>query len=220
MLLSVVAFVSLDGVVQGPAARDEDRSGGFTRGGWLVPHASPALDAVVRTWMGQAGALLVGRNTFERMCEHWSEVADPGDAVVSVLTAGPVFVVSSTIPDDEVGATTTLIRGDPVAAVRALREQPGGELQVHGSWRLTRTLHDAGLVDSYRLVQVPVVIGQGKRLFEAGAVPALYRVDAAESVLLERGAVALTLRRERSAASHPGRHAVTAATPRHAVTGR
>jgi len=208
MLLSVIAFVSLDGVMQGPAASDEDRSGGFTRGGWLVPHASPALDAVVRGWMAKADALLVGRRTFQRMSEHWFDLADPDGAEVSILTSGHVFVVSSTMPDDTADGTTTVLRGDPVEAVRALRKQPGRELQVHGSWRLARTLHDAGLVDAYRLVQVPVVVGQGKRLFENGAIPALYRLDAAESSVLEPGAVALTLRRRVFGAVYPRRYAV------------
>jgi dihydrofolate reductase len=81
-----------------------------------------------------------------------------------------------------------------VEQVRRLKEQPGRELQVHGSWQLVRTLHDAGLVDTYRLIQFPVVVGTGKRLFEAGAVPATYKITHGE--VLPGGAVSLTLRQD------------------------
>jgi dihydrofolate reductase len=216
MLLSVNAFVSLDGVMQGPAATDEDRSGGFTRGGWLVPHASPALDAAVCGWMGEADALLLGRNTFERMREHWARVSDPDDVVASAMKFGRTFVVSTTLTEQQIGWLPVIVLpGDPVESVRILKEQPGRELQVHGSWRLARALHDAGLVDVYRLVQVPVVVGQGKRLFENGAIPAMYQVDPAGSGVLDGGALALTLRRAAFGTVHPGRHAAGAAGGQH-----
>ncbi len=87
-----------------------------------------------------------------------------------------------------------VLRGDVVEQVRKRKEQPGGELQVHGSWQLVRTLHDAGLVDTYRLLQFPVVVGAGKRLFADGAAPATYEVTESEVLSGGAGAVSLTLR--------------------------
>jgi dihydrofolate reductase len=87
-----------------------------------------------------------------------------------------------------------VLRGDVVEQVRRLKEQPGRELQVHGSWQLVRTLHDAGLVDTYRLLQFPVVVGDGKRLFADGATPATYRITESEVLSGGAGAVSLTLR--------------------------
>lgn len=217
MLLSVTAFVSLDGVMQGPAAVDEDPSGGFTRGGWLVPYASAGIDAIVRGWLGEADALLLGRRTFERMRAHWPAAADPDDPVANALSDGRASVISSTLTGTQLGGLpVTVLRGDAIQEACALADAPGREVQVHGSRRLARALHDAGVVDVYRLVQVPVVLGQGKRLFEDGALPSAYRVDAAQSALLPDGAVALTLRR--SAWLRPGRPAVAAASGRHAAT--
>jgi dihydrofolate reductase len=103
--------------------------------------------------------------------------------------------VSSTLSDAEAAwGNTTVLRGDVVEQVRRLKEQPGRELQVHGSWRLARTLHDAGLVDTYRLLQFPVVVGDGKRLFADGATPATYRITESEVLSGGAGAVSLTLR--------------------------
>jgi dihydrofolate reductase len=88
-----------------------------------------------------------------------------------------------------------VLRGDFLAAVRALKEQSGRELQVHGSWQLVRALHDAGLVDAYRLLQFPVVLGEGKRLF-ADATAATYRITESEVLTGGAGAISLTLRRD------------------------
>jgi dihydrofolate reductase len=106
----------------------------------------------------------------------------------------PKYVVSSTLPD--AGADwhpTTVLRGDAVDEVRRLKELPGGELQVHGSWELVRTLHEAGLVDVYRVLQYPVVVGTGKRLFPEGVTPATFAVDQDASRVLPGGVVSLTL---------------------------
>lgn len=197
MRLSVHTFVSLDGVMQGPGAPDEDTSGGFDRGGWLVPHVTEESNEVVNGWYRHADAILLGRNTFEMMRAYWSQVTDPNDLVATALNTWQKYVVSANLSDsDAAWGPTTVLRGDIVKAVAGLKEQPGGELQVHGSWRLIRTLHDAGLVDTYRLLQFPVVVGDGKRLFADGAVPATYRVDGDESKLLDGGALALTLQQK------------------------
>ncbi|ONH31609.1 dihydrofolate reductase family protein [Pseudofrankia asymbiotica] len=194
MLLSVNIFVSLDGVMQGPGAPDEDRTGGFDRGGWLVPHASAHTSEVVEDWFHQAGAFLFGRTSFEMLRDHWSRVTDPDDRIATKLNTLPKYVVSSTLSDDEAGwALATVVRGDVVDEIRRLKALPGGELQVHGSWRLVQTLHEAGLVDVYRLLQYPVVIGTGKRLFPNGSTPATFTVKEQTSRVLPGGVVALTI---------------------------
>jgi dihydrofolate reductase len=197
MELSVNVFVSLDGVMQGPGGPDEDRSNGFEYGGWLVPHAADGQLDPVDGWFREADAILLGRSTFEMMRTFWSQVTvEPDNIVSTALNTWKKYVVSNTLSDEDAAwGDTTVLRGDDlVEQVRRLKEQPGRELQVHGSWQLVRTLHDAGLVDTYRLIQFPVVVGTGKRLFEAGAVPATYKITHGE--VLPGGAVSLTLRQD------------------------
>jgi dihydrofolate reductase len=195
MELSVNTFVSLDGVMQGPGGPQEDPSNGFERGGWLVPHSAAGQLSPVDGWFRQADAFLLGRTTFEMMRPYWSRVTDPDNLVATALNTWKKYVVSSTLSDaDAAWGNTTVLRGDVVEQVRRLKEQPGRELQVHGSWQLVRTLHDAGLVDIYRLIQFPVVIGDGKRLFAEGATPATYRITDSEVLSGGAGVVSLTLR--------------------------
>jgi dihydrofolate reductase len=197
MELSVNVFVSLDGVMQGPGAPEEDTSNGFTRGGWLVPHAGAGQLDPVDGWFRKADAFLLGRTTFEMMRTYWSQVTDPDNLVATGLNTWKKYVVSTTLSDaDAAWGDTTVLRGDVVEQVRRLKEQPGGELQVHGSWQLVRTLHDAGLVDTYRLIQFPVVVGDGKRLFADGATPSTYRITEAEVLRGGAGVVSLTLRQD------------------------
>ncbi|MET8631507.1 dihydrofolate reductase family protein [Streptomyces sp. NPDC057746] len=194
MLLSVNTFVSLDGVMQGPGAPDEDRSGGFDRGGWLVPHASAHTNDVVESWFREAGAFLFGRTSFGLLGGYWPNVTEPDNVIATKLNGLPKYVVSSTLTDEEADWTpTTVLRGEPVDEVRRLKELPGKELQVHGSWKLVQTLHQAGLVDVYRLLQYPVVVGTGKRLFPGGSTPATFAAVAESSRLLPGGVVSLTL---------------------------
>ncbi|NLP83652.1 dihydrofolate reductase family protein [Microbacterium sp. CFH 90308] len=197
MLLSVNTFVSLDSVMQGPGAPDEDISDGFDRGGWLVPLVTEESDEIVNSWFRKAEAILIGRRTFQMMRAYWSQVTNPDDLVATALNTWPKYVVSQTLSDDDAAwGPTTVVRGDVVDNVRRLKEgsRSAGELQVHGSWRLARTLHDAGLVDIVRILQFPLVVGSGKRLFPEDAAPAGYTVDSSESRVLPNGTVALTLR--------------------------
>ena len=194
MRLSVNLFSSLDGVVQGPGAPDEDRSGGFDRGGWLVPFASPATDEVVSGWFREADAFLFGRTTYGLLRGYWPQVTDEDSVIASRLNSLPKHVVGSGIAAAEADwAPTTVLRGDVLDEVRRLKAQPGRELQVHGSWRLVRALHEAGLVDLYRVLLHPVVVGAGKRLFPDGALPTAFEVDPDGSRVLPGGVVALTL---------------------------
>ncbi|MEU4550495.1 dihydrofolate reductase [Micromonospora violae] len=194
MLLSVNVFVSLDGVMQGPGAPDEDRSGGFDRGGWLVPHASAATSEVVEGWFREADAFLFGRTSYGLLGGYWPKVTATDDLIATQLNTLPKYVVSETLTDDEADWNpTTVLRGGVVDDVRQLKELPGRELQVHGSWQLVQALHQAGLVDVYRLLQYPVVVGAGKRLFPDGSLPATLTSPDGGSRVLAGGIVSLTL---------------------------
>jgi dihydrofolate reductase len=167
MKLSVNIFSTLDGVVQGPGAPEEDPSGGFERGGWLVPYGDEDFGRIVDGWFQKTEAFLLGRTTYQLMQGYWPQVTDPDNPVATKLNTYPKYVVSETFSDDDASwANSTVVRGDVLEHIRKLKEQPGeGELQVHGSWQLANSLHEAGLVDIYRLLVFPVVVGPGKRLF-------------------------------------------------------
>lgn len=192
MKLSVNVFVSLDGVMQGPGGFEEDRSGGFERGGWLVPLADEGFGEVVDGWFRHAGAILLGRTTYDMMFAYWSRVTDPDNIVAEKLNGLPKYVASRTLREPE-WQHTTVLADDAIERIRELKEQPGdGELQVHGSCGLARQLHEAGLIDEYRLLVFPVVVGDGKRLFPDGSVPSGF--DVVDSRITPNGAtyVALT----------------------------
>jgi dihydrofolate reductase len=192
MKLVVHEFLTLDGVMQGPGAPDEDRSNGFDRGGWIVPFADDeGFGAVVDSWFQKVDTFLLGRSTYEMMHAYWSQVTDPDNPVAVKLNNLPKVVASSTLRDPEWKAATVL-GGDPVEAVAALKARDGGELQVHGSWQLASTLHKAGLVDEYRLLIFPVCVGRGKRLFAEDGPATGFTV--AESRTLGNGTAYLVLR--------------------------
>lgn len=194
MLLSVNVFVSLDGVMQGPGAPDEDRSDGFDRGGWVVPHASEHTNEVVESWFREADAFLFGRTSYGLLGGYWPKVTAPGDLIATKLNTLPKYVVSTTLTDEEADwSPTTVLRGDLVDNVRRLKGLPGRELQVHGSWKLVQALHRAELVDRYRLLQFPVVVGTGKRLFADGSTPATFAAAGKDARALPDGVVSLAL---------------------------
>lgn len=190
--ISVNVFMTLDGVMQSPGSPQEDPSDGFAQGGWQVPFPGESWRHVVDAWFGSTSAVLLGRSTFEMMRSYWPHVTDGDNRVADVLNNGRKYVVSTTLDDkDAAWGDTTVIRHDVLGQVAALKETGEGELQVHGSWQLLRTVHEAGLVDVFRLLQFPVVVGSGKRVFDDPCTPTGFEVVAAQ--MLDHGIVAYEL---------------------------
>ena len=191
MLISANTFITLDGVMQAPGGPEEDTSRGFAQGGWLVPFGEQDWGHVVDGWFKKAAALLLGRNTFESMRSYWPQVTDPDNSVATVLNTAHKYVVSTSLSEEETAWGETTVIGDNILdAIRDLKRRDGGELQIHGSWHLVHTLHEAGLVDVFRILQFPVIVGSGKRLWQ-DAVPASLQVRHAE--MLEGGIVSYEL---------------------------
>lgn len=180
MKLIVQEFLSLDGVTQGPGSPEEDTTGGFTRGGWLVPHLDDDFMRIVTGWLDDVDAFLFGRRTYENFARDWPQMNDPGDPVATKLNGLPKYVASNSLVQAGWDPTTVL-SGDVPAEVAELKQQPGRELQIHGSARLSASLLNAGLVDEVRLMIAPVVVGDGRRLFPQSGAPAGLRLLSSET---------------------------------------
>jgi dihydrofolate reductase len=178
MRLTTTTFVSVDGVMQGPGGADEDRTGGFGRGGWLVPHFDDETGQFIDEIFRRVDAFLLGRRTYEIFAGSWGQMADPGANPVAVaLNTLPKYVASTTLTDPS-WANTTVLSGDVASAIRELKARPGQELQVHGSGTLVRWLLENDLVDELNLMVFPVIVGDGTRLFpDKGADTAVRLVE-------------------------------------------
>jgi dihydrofolate reductase len=154
--------------MQGLGGPEEDRSGGFERGGWAMPYFDSETAALIGEVYQRADAFLFGRRTYEVFAGSWgtgSWGANEGDNPISVaLNTKPKYVASTTLTDPG-WADTTVLSGDLAAAVGELKAKPEGELQVVGSLSLIRLLLDNDLVDELTLLTYPVIVGQGARLF-------------------------------------------------------
>ena len=163
MKLTASIMVTLDGVYQGPGGPDEDRRGGFDRGGWTAAHADKEGWRFLTAYFERADAFLLGRRTWEIWERHWPH-HDKGDPVSHGINVLPKYVPLTTLKDPT-WQNTHVISGDVEAAVRELKAKPGRELQVHGSGDLLRWLLERDLVDELNLRLFPVVVGDGLRLF-------------------------------------------------------
>ena len=171
----VSEFVTLDGVMQGPGDPDEDRSGGFDRGGWQLPYFDETFGEYVMGGMAAAGGFLLGRRTYETFAAFWpNQPAD--DPLAGTMNAMPKFVVSTTLEEPLAWENSTLIRDDVPGAIAALRQGAGKDIQVIGSGELVQTLIRHDLVDEYRLMVHPIVLGKGKRLFREQDAPSRLRL--------------------------------------------
>jgi dihydrofolate reductase len=186
MQLITMTQVTVDGVVQGNgAASDEDRKNGFDRGGWAMGVFDNETMTLIDETYQRADAFLFGRRTYELFAGYWGAeerarvaLEDPRNhQIAAALNTKPKYLASTTLSNPQ-WADTTVLSGDLAATIGEVKAKPGGELQVHGSGTLIRWLLAHDLVDEIHLLIVPVVLGQGKRLFpDAGPDIALELVD-------------------------------------------
>lgn len=172
--LTMTIFMTLDGVTQAPGSPTEDTSGGFTHGGWFMVGSDPDFGQFIVSVIGRAEAFLLGRKTYDIFSNYWPKVTDPAHPIAGPLNSRPKFVASKTL-DKVDWAGASLIR-NVESDVARLKQQFSGELQVHGSSDLGKTLLAHDLVDEINIVLVPVVLGSGKRLFGPGSVPAAFKL--------------------------------------------
>jgi dihydrofolate reductase len=179
MKLITMTHVSLDGVLQGLGGVEEDRRGGFTRGGWAAPLFDEEAGGALGEVYARADAFLFGRWTYEVFAGSWGRVQDPkpDNPVAYALNTKRKYVVSNSLTDPR-WSPTSVLSGDVAGAIRELKASPGGELQVHGSGKLVRWLLENELVDEMIVYTYPLILGQGTRLFpETGKDRALELVD-------------------------------------------
>ncbi len=178
MKLTTTTYISLDGVIQGGGGSDEDRRGGFERGGWVMPLFDTEAMTYLEEIYARADAFLLGRRTYEIFAGSWGTMKDPSKSRIGeALNSKPKYVASTTLTDPG-WEDTTVLPSDLAAAVAELKAEPEGELQVHGSCALIRWLLENELVDELTLFTCPVVVGQGTRLFaDAGPDAAFELVE-------------------------------------------
>jgi dihydrofolate reductase len=184
----VLTFVTLDGVMQAPGGPEEDPSGGFEHGGWSHGYWDEQMEAAMAESMSPPFDLVLGRKTYEIFAAFWPEAEDPA---ADLLNGATKHVASNTLKDLQ-WQNSRLIEPDVPNGIRALKEEDGPELQVHGSANLIQTLLEHELVDEFRLKIFPVVLGTGKRLFDGGTVPAGFEVT--KSLVTPSGVIAATYR--------------------------
>jgi dihydrofolate reductase len=164
--LIVAEFITLDGVIQAPGAKDEDTEGDFTYGGWTQPYWHEAIGAHFFEAMSQADTMLLGRKTWQIHGSAFEPME--GNDFGDVMNGMPKYVVSTTLKSAAAWRNSTIIGKDVVGSIRELKQQPGKDIVMDGSSVLAHTLAENGLIDEYRLHVYPLVLGKGKRLFPEG----------------------------------------------------
>jgi len=167
-------FVSLDGVMQAPGGPDEDPANGFAFGGWTFPYFDESIDVSAAGFDARDRELVLGRKTYEIFEAYWP-YQPKDDPIARTLNAAKKHVASRTLKSLQWN-NSSLLNGDVVSAVTALKKQPGQDLQIIGSGNLIQALQAASLIDEYNVWTFPVVLGRGKRLFEGGAKPSALRL--------------------------------------------
>ena len=193
MRLTVQTFLTLDGVMQAPGGREEDPSDAFTDGGWSAPFLDPVVGEFVTELNSHASAFLLGRRTFDIFRGYWPDQTDPANPIAASINSLPKYVVSNSLTEadamwrGEHPDTVRLVTGDIVAAVQVLKHEPGDELQIWGSGKLLDTLLQHELIDRFRLITYPLVLGSGRRLFNEGLFPTT--MHAVDLITTDRGIV-------------------------------
>lgn len=167
----VLSFITLDGVMQAPGGQEEDTSGGFKYGGWTHPYFDEFAGKIMGEQMKQPFELLLGRKTFEIFAGYWPKHAEgwPG------INEAKKYVASTTLNSHE-WENSIFLNGDVAEKIKKLKEENGPDLQVHGSGNLIQTLLKNDLVDELWLKIFPITLGQGKKLFAEGTIPAAFKL--------------------------------------------
>ena len=181
----VNAFLTLDGVMQAPGGPDEDPEGGFLHGGWQAPYGDDVTGQLITEGIADADGFLLGRKTYDIFANYWPKVTDPNNPIATALNSRPKYVLSRSL-EHVTWNNSSVIRGDVVAELGKLRQQPGRTLHTWGSTDALQTLLKNDLIDEYRLFIYPVVLGSGKRLFGSGTMPVALKQ--LESVSTGKGA--------------------------------
>ncbi len=183
-------WMSLDGVVQAPGAANEDTTGGFEHGGWHLRY----FDDLSRRWVAEnltgAGGFLLGRRTYENFAAHWPKASEQEQALAQPLNTLPKYVASTTLAEPLVWQNSRVLQGDLATAVVALKQEKGNDLHVIGSTELVHTLIEHDLVDEFRVMIDPLVVGGGKRIFRSDGVSRPLRL--VESQVTTTGAIIVT----------------------------
>ncbi|MTI31390.1 dihydrofolate reductase family protein [Xanthovirga aplysinae] len=166
--LAILTFQTLDGVMQAPKEPEEDKSNGFEQGGWADPYWDKVMAQVREEAMAEPYDLLLGRKTYELFAPHFSNLKVESEG--NLLNDATKYVATNTLKKLD-WQNSFPIRGDIAKQVAGLKSQDGPLLQVHGSWQLIQTLLKFDLVDEYRLWTFPLILGEGKRLFQQGLPP-------------------------------------------------
>ena len=184
----VLEHISLDGVIQAPGGPDEDPSDGFAYGGWSAPYSDEILGTAVRKQMNMPFDLLLGRKTFDIWASYWPHHGDiwPG------ANTATKYVASNTKTSGE-WQPSVFLNGDIAEQVADIKRQPGPDLHVWGSGHLIQTLIKHDLVDTFWLMIYPITLGDGKRLFADGTIPAAFTVT--ESIVTTTGVIVVNYER-------------------------
>ena len=189
----VLEWITLDGVVQGPGAVDEDTTGGFKHGGWHLRY----FDDLSRKWMvknlTEAGGFLLGRRTYEGFASYWPNASDEEQVIAEPLNTKPKYVASTTLTGPLAWQNSTVLEGDLTEAVVALKQKNGGDLLVIGSTKLVQALIERDLADEFRLMIDPLLLGSGKRIFLKDGVARPLRL--ADTQVTTTGAIIATYTR-------------------------
>jgi dihydrofolate reductase len=156
-------FMSLDGIMQAPGGPDEDPTGGFTSGGWMFGYGDESMDISASGFDGKGRELVLGRRTYQIFEAYWPYQRDD-HPIAKTLNAAKKYVASRTLTTLDWN-NSTLLHGDVVSAIIALKTQPGPDLQIIGSGNLIQSLQIASLIDEFNVWTFPVVLGRGKHLF-------------------------------------------------------